>query len=98
MRIGPIILGRGWIPCSEPACQSRLNRFAFAAVLIVNNHFGAGRARTFGSVVGRSIVDHKYVVESFASTANDVANMLFIFIRRNNCGGMRTDLAEPVVS
>src|SRR5436305_14947277 len=94
MLVRPI--GHSWIRCSEPASQSCLNRFAFAAVLIVNNHLGAGFARTFFSLIGRSIVDHNYMVESFAGSANDVADMFFILIRRNNRGRLQTNVSERI--
>src|SRR5437868_3022312 len=94
MWIRPI--GHSWIRCSEPASHSCLYRFAFAAVLIVNDHFGAGLARTFCSLIGRSIVDHNYVVESFAGSANDVADMLLILIRRNNRGRLRSYVSERI--
>src|SRR5438874_8504009 len=92
MLVRPI--GHSWIRRSEPASQSCLNCFAFAAVLIVNNHLGTGLARTFCSLVGRSIVDHNDVVESFPGSANDVADMFFILIRRNNCGCLRMNVSE----
>jgi hypothetical protein len=52
----------------------------------VHNDFGAGLARTLGGSIGRAIINHKNVVESLASPANDVADMFFILIRRNDCG------------
>ena len=44
-----------------PSC---LDRFAFAAVLIVNNDFCAGFARALCGLIARAIINDKDVIES----------------------------------
>jgi hypothetical protein len=76
--------------------QSRLDRIAFAAVLIVNNDFSAGVARALSSLVVRAIINHENVIELVTSSANDVPDMFLLLISRNDCGGLRTNLSERI--
>ena len=76
--------------------QSCLDRFAFAAVLIVNNDFRAGFSRALRGLIARTVIDHKDVIEPLAGSANDVADMFFVLIRRNDRGGLRTNLSERI--
>jgi hypothetical protein len=56
----------------------------------VNNDFSAGFACALRGLIGRAIVNHKDVIESLAGSANDVAYMFFVLIRRNDCGRLRS--------
>jgi hypothetical protein len=76
--------------------QSRLDRISFAAVLIMSNHFGAGFSCALRGPIARTIINDKDVVEALASSANDVANMFLILIRRNDCGRLGTNLNERI--
>ena len=58
----------------------------------MNNDFRAGFARTLRGLVCRAIVNHKDVAKSLAGSANDVADMFFVLIRRNNRSGLRSNV------
>ena len=47
----------------EPMAQAGLDRFAFAAILRMDDDFGAGFARAVRGRVGRAVVDHQDVIE-----------------------------------
>src|SRR6266566_4937235 len=70
--------------------QSGLDCLAFAAVLIVNNHFGTGFARALCSLIARAVINHKNVVKSLAGPPDNVADVFFVLIRRNNRGCLRS--------
>src|SRR6266699_4601370 len=75
---------------TDPLPQSGLECLAFAAVLIVNNHFGAGFARALCSLIARAVINHKNVVKSLAGPPDNVADVFFVLIRRNNRGCLRS--------
>ena len=75
---------------SGPMSESCLNRFAFTAVLIVNKDFSAGFARAVCGLIARAVINHQDVIESFTGSANNVPDMFFVLICRNDCGGLRS--------
>src|SRR6266699_696056 len=75
---------------TDPLPQSGLDCLAFAAVLIVNNHFGAGFARALCGLIARAVINHKNVVKSLAGPPDNVADVFFVLIRRNNRGCLRS--------
>src|SRR6266481_766345 len=75
---------------TDPLSQSGLDCLAFAAVLIVNNHFGAGFARALCSLIARAVINHKNVVKSLAGPPDNVADVFFVLVRRNNRGCLRS--------
>src|SRR6266702_3478500 len=70
----------------QPVSQACLDRFAFAAVLAMDNNFSAGFARASCSVIARSIIDHDDMIELLAGSTNNVTDMLLFAVRRNNRG------------
>src|SRR6266436_4376930 len=86
-------------PCDfsvQALSESCLDRFTFAAILLVNDDFSSGFACALGGGIARAVINHEHAVESPASSTNDVADMFFVVIRRNNRGGLRTDLSERI--
>src|SRR5258705_9793456 len=79
--------------CSpKPVRKSGFNCFAFALVLSVNNNFGAGFARALFRLIGRAVIYNENVLQSFAGPTRDVADVFFVLIRRNNRGGLRSNI------
>jgi hypothetical protein len=53
----------------------------------MNDNFSAGFARTPSGVVARSIINHDDMIELLAGSTNNVTNMSFFAVCRNNRGG-----------
>ena len=70
----------------QPVAQPGPDRFALPAVLRMNDHFRAGFARVRSSLIGRSIIDDEDVIELLARPADNVADMFFLVIGRNDGG------------
>src|SRR6478672_10335004 len=75
---------------TDPLLQSGFDCLAFAAVLIVNNYFGARFAGALCGLIARAVINHKNVVKSLAGPTYNVADMFFVLIRRNNRGCLRS--------
>lgn len=54
----------------------------------MNNDFSAGFARALCGLIARAFINHEDVVQPLASSANDVPNVIFVLIRRDDCGGV----------
>src|SRR5262249_11620447 len=78
------------IRSAKPVREAGLNCFAFALVLMVNNTFCAGFARALCRLIGRAVINNENVIQSFAGSTRDVADVFFVLIRRNNRGGLRS--------
>jgi hypothetical protein len=60
--------------------QTGFDRFAFAAILFMNNHFGPGCTRAIRGFVGRAVIHDQDIVEFLARPTNDVANVLLLVV------------------
>src|ERR1017187_5200634 len=76
----------------EPVTQPRPDRLALPAVLRMNDHFRAGFARVRSSSIVRSIINYEDMIELLACPADNVTDMFFLVIRRNDGGDCRTIL------
>src|SRR5262249_20452991 len=74
----------------EAALKSCLDRIPFATVLIVNNNVSAGLACTLSGLIARAVINHEDVIEVIKGPTNDIPDMFFVLIRRNDCRGLRT--------
>ncbi len=64
--------------------QAGFDRFAFAAILRVNDHFRARFACPFRSFIIRSIIDNEHIIDLVARSTHDIVDMFFLLIRRND--------------
>ena len=64
--------------------QSGFDRLALAAVLFVDDDFGAGIARALGCFVGGAIIDDENIIELLASSANNVGDMFLLVVSGND--------------
>src|SRR5438105_1748708 len=71
----------------EPMAQTSLDRFAFAAVLRMNDDFRAGFPRALRGFISRAVVNDNNVVEFLACPTDDVADMLFFVVSGNDRRG-----------
>jgi hypothetical protein len=62
----------------------------------MSNDFGTGFSRALRGLIARTVINDKDVFESLAGSANDVRDMLFILVRGNDCGCVRTNLSERI--
>ena len=76
----------------KPVRKSGFNCFAFAFVLIVNNNFRTGFACALFRLIGRAVVYNKNVIQPFAGSTRDVADVFFVLIGRNNRRGLRSNI------
>src|SRR5213082_896086 len=84
------------IGCAEPMRQSCLECFALTAVFVVNNNFRAGFARALCGVIRRAVINNENVIEPFACSPRDVADVFFVLIRWNNRSGLGTNVFRHV--
>ncbi len=73
----------------EPVAQAGLDRFAFAAVLFVDNDFGPAVARGLRGRIGRTVIDDKNVIELLERSARHVADMFLFEVSGNDRGDGR---------
>ena len=76
--------------------QPCLECFALTAVLIVNDDFRAGFARALCGVISRAVINNENVIEPFACSPSDVADVFFVLIRWNNRSGLGTNVFRHV--
>ena len=57
----------------EPVAQAGLDRFAFAAILRMNDDFGARFARALRGRIGRAVIDHEDMIELATRPLHDIA-------------------------
>lgn len=74
----------------EPVAQAGFDRFPFAAVLFVDNEFGASLARAFRGRVGRPIIDDENVIELLKSSSSNVADVFLFEVSGNDRGNRRS--------
>ena len=55
----------------QPVTQAGLDRLAFALVVLMHDHFRAGRARVGRGRIGRTVIDHEDVIELLQRPLND---------------------------
>ena len=70
--------------------QSCLECFALTAVFVVNNNFRAGFARALCGMISRAVINNENVIEPFACSLSDVADVFLVLIRWNNRGRLET--------
>ncbi len=68
----------------QPVTKSGLDRLAFATILRMNNYFCASFTRARRCLIVGSIIDDKHMIELLARSANDVADMFFFAIGRDD--------------
>jgi hypothetical protein len=68
----------------EPMAQTGFDRFAFAAILLVNNDICASITRGFRGRVGRSVVNDKNVIELLERSPRDLGNVFFFEVSGND--------------
>jgi len=81
---------------SETLRQSCFDCFVLTAVLVVNNNFRAGFARALCGVISRAVINNENVIEPFACSPSDVADVFFVLIRWNNRSGLGTNVFRHV--
>jgi hypothetical protein len=74
----------------EPMPKAGFDRFAFAAILRVNDHLGARFAGALGSLVARAIIDNQNMFEFVTRPMNNVANMFLFVESRDERRGCRS--------
>jgi hypothetical protein len=80
----------------EPVAQASLDRFAFAAVLRMDDHLRARLSRGFRGRVGRAVVDHQHVIKLLQRSPDNVRDMFFFEVSRND-GGDRRPIDRGVI-
>lgn len=73
----------------EPVTQPGPDRLALPAILRVNDHFRTGFARVRSSSIVRSIINYEDMIELLACPADNVTDMFFLVISRNDGGDRR---------
>jgi hypothetical protein len=73
----------------HPMTETGFDRLAFTLVLFMNNHLRAGFARTFGSLIGGSVIDHQNVGEILSRPAHDLADVFLFVVCGNDRGHPR---------
>ena len=76
--------------------QSCLECFALTAVLFVNDDFRAGFARTLRGMIGRAVINNDNMIEPFACSPSDIADVFFVLICWNNGSGLRANILRHV--
>ena len=68
----------------EPVTQARLDRFAFATILRMDNDFGSRISRGGRSGIGRAVIDHQDIIELLKRAPDNIGDMFFFEISGND--------------
>src|SRR5439155_20043759 len=80
----------------EPLRPPCIHCLASTAAFVVNNHFRAAFARELSGVMSRAVTNNANVIEPFACSPSDVADVFFVLIRWNNRSGLGTNVFRHV--
>ena len=68
----------------EPVTQARLDRFAFAAVLRMDDDFRSRISRGGRGRIGRAVIDHQDMIELLERAPDHIGDMFFFEISGND--------------